>query len=460
MERTPNSSVNLPPANLADVPAFDVHSDESHWLERLGCLLRSRQIEKGVELLNRTEPLWSSLEVPGRSSADLLLTLAQWVDVGYRDARFLRRMLDLLPAEARLELSVGSYLRVRMAEALHALAVDNADEAIRTLDIVLRLDQELLASDLKMLAHLWKGRAHRKKADYERAFEHIDAARELAATLPEAKILLAVIQVQEGWLVFQRGDVPRALGIFDAAEQVLQLTDHFIALGNIESARGRIIRRKGDYVRALHHFDRAVKAYETRQPHHPNLARAVTNLAFVKRLLALQLKRHIDASASRRDAPASRRGASGAPGSTDRARLAPLHKQYQELYRSAIELLERAKGICTLHQHHSGLAAALLNAGHLHLDVGDLDLAGHEAAKASAIAERSNSVVLKARAHILSGLVQNAHVEELLGHPEDGPGVCPRCEAALHRGCRTGTDDAEQTPAGERAACSRRSGRQ
>ena len=211
-----------------------------------------------------------------------------------------------------------------------------------------------------------------------------------------------------------------ALKIFDEAEEVLQHTDHWLARGNIESARGRIIRRNGDYVRALDHFNKAVAFYETRHPEHPNLARTVTNLAFVKRLLALQLRKHIDSSASRRG--------EGSGKASDGARLRPLYKQYQELYRSAIAELERAKQICVLHDHQGGLAAALLNAGHLHLDVGDLDLAEKEATEAYAIAVATNNVVMKARVRILSGLIENEHVEELLGHPEDTPAFARRAK--------------------------------
>jgi tetratricopeptide (TPR) repeat protein len=403
-------------AELPDKEALLPRADAEYqpWLDQLNQMLRSRQISRGMALLDRTEPLWGSLRLSGWSDSHLLLTLAQWVDVGYRDAAFLRRMLDLLSPENRLRLPVRDYVQLRMAEAFYAFAVDDADETIRTLEVVLRLDDELLNAQAKTLAHLWKGRAHRKKADYENAFTHVLAARDLASTLPESATIIAVIQVQQGWLVFQRGDVSGALQIFDEAEQVLRGTDHWIALGNIESARGRIIRRKGDYVASLAHFHRSVEFYQAHHPQHPNLARAVTNLAFVKRLLALQLKRHIDSIASRREQSQGDRN-------SQTASLRPLHKQLQELYRSAVQDLERAKSICILHEHHNALAAALLNAGQLHLDVGDLELAKREATEAFAIGDKTNSAVLKARAKILSGLIENARLEERLGHPEDAP---------------------------------------
>ena len=384
------------------------------WYVRLDAMLRQRDISAGFQVLDSMEPAWQDLRVSGRTAADLLLTLAQWVDVGYRNAHFLRAKLDLLPNPKRLNLAVSAYVRLQLAEAFYSLSMDDPDRAIATLEIALRLDDHLLEPSLKLLAHLWKGRAHRKKADYVLAFTHIDAARALAVELPNSAVILAVIQVQHGWLIFQRGDTTQALNIFSQAEAVLNKTDHYIARGNIESARGRIVRRNGDYVKALHHFHQAVSFYGINHPDHPNLARAVTNLAFVKRLLALQLRKHIDSAVTRRS------------GTSRNVRTGPLQKQHQELYRSAVEELERAKRICVLHEHHSGLTAALLTAGHLHLDVGDLDAAAREAGEALAIAESTHSAVYTARASILSGLIANAHVEELLGHPEDAPAFARR----------------------------------
>ena len=69
---------------------------ETHWPIELDSLLRRRQVGKGFALLDDTEPLWANLELQHRSSSDFLLLLAQWVDIGYRDAPFLRRMLDHL----------------------------------------------------------------------------------------------------------------------------------------------------------------------------------------------------------------------------------------------------------------------------------------------------------------------------------------------------------------------------
>ena len=393
-------------------PAGD-RADRKWFIQLVDCL-RRRSIEEGVKLLDEAEPVWLALQPSDKLGSEVLLMLAQWVDVGYRDSQLLRCRLDQLTGFALEDLSMFAYVRVRMTEAFYALSTNDADGSIRILDSLLRLEDVFLDADLRTLANLWKGRAHRKKADYDKAGEHIGAALEIASTLPGSEALVAIIKIQQAWIVFPRGDSTGALQMLSEAEEVLKQTDHWIALGNIESARGRIVRRHGDYARAVVHFERAVALYEISHPNHTNLARAVTNLSFVKRLLAAQLKKHIDVTVSRREKTGQSDPAGG-------SRLREFHRQYQELYRSAIAELERAKAICILHGEHSGLSSALLNAGHLHLDVGDLALATREASQALEIAEAIHNLILRARVSTLMGMIENARVEELLGRAQDIP---------------------------------------
>jgi tetratricopeptide (TPR) repeat protein len=384
---------------------------DREWLIAMTDCLRRRSIAEGIKLLDKAEPAWKSMELDDRHGAEVLLMLAQWVDVGYREPQLLRQRLDRLTGALREQMGVAAYVRVRMTEAFYALSTNDADGAIRILGGLLQMEDVFQDAELKALANLWKARAHRKKADYDRARDHLLAALELAHAMPGSEALVAIIKIQQAWIVFQNGDSAGALRMLDEAEKALKETDHWIALGNIESARGRIVRRHGDYARAVTHFERAVALYEISHPDHTNLARAVTNLSFVKRLLAAQLKKHIDVTAARK---------SGKGGSGD-SRLREFHRQYQELYRSAILELERAKEICTLHGEHGGLGSALLNAGYLHLDVGDLGMAAKEAAQALEIAEVHHNVVLRARACTLMGMIENARVEELLGSAEEIP---------------------------------------
>jgi tetratricopeptide (TPR) repeat protein len=121
--------------------------------------------------------------------------------------------------------------------------------------------------------------------------------------------LAAVIEVQEAWLIFQKGDAKKALELLSHAEHKLADTDDAISLGNIESARGRIIRRTGEYSLALEHYERAIAIYARLDSTHRNLARTLVNAAYVKRLLALHLRKRIESKATRTHGGMAQKGA-------------------------------------------------------------------------------------------------------------------------------------------------------
>jgi tetratricopeptide (TPR) repeat protein len=261
------------------------------------------------------------------------------------------------------------------------------------------------------LAHFWKGRAHRKKGEYEAAREQIVRARPLAQEIGSNEMLTAVIQIHEAWLIFQKGLSKEALRLLTEAESVLKHTDHYLALGNIASARGRIVRRSGEYTRALEHFDHAIEIYSAGDPNHRNLARTLVNAAYVKRLLALQLRKRIDARANR-STPIQKGGGSSLSGPSG------LRARHQQLCDEAIQQLQRAREIYALH-HSVGIGAVVVNSGYLHLDRGDIDLAAREALNAYQIGTEKNDQILMARARILETATENARVEEQLGEDVD-----------------------------------------
>src|SRR6185312_1602809 len=281
---------------------------------------------------------------------------------------------------------LGDYVRLRMVEAFRALSTDEMSDAIEALDLVLKTESDLPDETLATLAHFWKGRAHRKKGEYEAAYLHIVRARELAQKAQD-EVFTAVIQIHESWLLFQKGMRREALRLLSHAENVLQATDHYVALGNIESARGRIVRRSGEYTRALEHFERAVSLYAQGDPNHLNLARALVNAAYVRRLLALQLRKKIDAR------PQSVAGSS--------ANGANLRERYQQICHEAIVDLKRARQVYELHAHSGGIGNVIFNLGYLHLDRGDIDRAAEEAAEAYRIGFDKDDTILMARARIL-----------------------------------------------------------
>jgi tetratricopeptide (TPR) repeat protein len=226
-------------------------------------------------------------------------------------------------------------------------------------------------------------------------------------------MLTAVIQIHEAWLLFQKGLKKEALRLLSHAEAVLKATDHSLALGNIESARGRMVRRAGEYAKALEHFDRAIAIYSEGNLNHRNLARALVNAAHVKRLLALQLRKRIDARSRK---PNQSRVVGLNTASTGPAGL---RTRYQDLCREAMLQLERAREIYLLHGHSGGLGAVIVNAGYLHLDGGDIDRAAREALEAYRIGHEKNDQILMARARVLQTVTENARIEEQLGEDVD-----------------------------------------
>lgn len=370
----------------------------------LTSMLQARRITAGKALLEGGEPLLAGLHADRPGAARLLLLVAQWVDVGYRDYHFLEQLLQRFPPECRQRLSLGDYVRLRMVEAFRALSTDEMSDAIEALDLVLKTESDLPDETLATLAHFWKGRAHRKKGEYEAAYLHIVRARELAQKAQD-EVFTAVIQIHESWLLFQKGMRREALRLLSHAENVLQATDHYVALGNIESARGRIVRRSGEYTRALEHFERAVSLYAQGDPNHLNLARALVNAAYVRRLLALQLRKKIDAR------PQSVAGSS--------SNGANLRERYQQICHEAIVDLKRARQVYELHAHSGGIGNVIFNLGYLHLDRGDIDRAAEEAAEAYRIGFDKDDTILMARARILQAAAENARVEEQLGEDVD-----------------------------------------
>ena len=378
----------------------------AHFTEELRESLRQRRIGKGAAMLDRAETELLTLRPSDPHAASLLLLMAQWVDVGYRDHNLLDMLLVRFSDECRRNFSLSDFLRLRMVEAFRALSAEEVDAAIEILDWVLKAKRYFSEPELEALAHFWKGRAHRKRGEYETALEDIVRARKLAQQSRGDFKFAAVIQVQESWLLFQKGNRKEAWRLLEHSEAALKSTDHYVALGNIESARGRIVRRSGEYTRALEHFERAIEIYSRSDPNHRNVARTLVNAAYVKRLLALQQRWKIEGRArvGRDQAAAPLR-----PAQADRGGM---RARYQQICEEAIADLRRAREIYTQHGNHRGLGNVMLNLGFLHLDRGEVDRAAEEAGEAYRLGHEKNDPILMARARILQAATENVRVEE------------------------------------------------
>lgn len=384
------------------------------FVEELRHALSLRRVSHGVAMLERAEDNWGKLAPDQSNATELLVLIAEWVDVGYRTYHLLDALLANFPPQSRRQLPLEDYLRLRMVEAFRALSAEDVDTAIEILDFVLRAEPGATHEHLLTLAHFWKGRAHRKKGEYELAFKEIVVARELALKFHEGTVFTAVIQIHESWLLFQKGMRKEALRLLSHAESVLKATDHYLARGNIESARGRIVRRSGEYAKALEHFERAIDLYSAGAPNHRNLARALVNSAYVKRILALQIRKRIDSRASKPSELHAHQSSAAVAGTA-----ASLRSRYQQLCDEAISELRQAREIYEIDGHTGGLGAVLVNSGYLHLDQGDIDCAARQAIEAYRLGHEKNDQILMARARILQAATENAKIEEQVGEETD-----------------------------------------
>ncbi len=387
---------------------------EPKFVRDLGRALTLRHISDGIAVLNKAESALANMPPTHPHATEVLLLVAQWVDVGYQNHHLLDSLLEKFPLDCRRKLALEDFLRLRMAEGFRALSAEELDRAIDAFEFVLRAEREAPDDHLATLAHFWKGRAHRKKGEYETALHEMVAARELAQKNRESAMLAAVIQIHESWVLFQKGLRKEALRLLAHAEATLKNTDHYLALGNIESARGRIVRRSGEYMKALDHFDRAIAIYSSGDPNHRSLARTLVNSAYVKRLLALQLRKRIDAGA--RMPNRSLGDGEKGPGAKD---ATSLRTRYQQLCSEAMAQLRQARKIYALQGHSAGIGTVIVNSGSLHLDRGDIDRAAREALEAYRIGHEKDDHILMARARVLQAAAENAKVEEQLGEDVD-----------------------------------------
>ena len=378
---------------------------------KLDSALAQRRVAEGFALLDQNNLALIHLEPLRRDAASLVVRVAQWVDLGYRDVDFLHELVQKFPPNVRGRMNLSAYLQLRMAEAFCAMGEEDLDRAIEFLDFVLKAEPELGDQRLAAIAHFWKGRSHRKKGEYDEAMTHVVKGRSLMQAIPAPK-LAAVIQIQESWLLFQKGQSAEALRMLEEARTQLADTDDTLSLGNIESAKGRMERQAGKYAEALEHFAKAVELYARRDPNHRNLARALVNAASVKRLIALQLRKRIDARAE------SSQSALRDVSSTT-AGVAGVLARYTQVCREALDELQRAGEIYSLHHYYSGIASVLVSTGYLHLDSGNIELGTQEALKAYNLAHDKNDHIHMARARTLQCMVENSRVDEQLGEDAD-----------------------------------------
>jgi tetratricopeptide (TPR) repeat protein len=398
-------------------------SDE--FLAQLKDDLVCRRVRRGLARLDEHRHLLTSFDPEKTNAAALAGHLAQWVDVGFQRPALVKGVVGRFATTVRARLPMHHYLHLRMAEGMVAMTSESTDEAIRHFDLVLNLEQEVDDQELLSIANFWKGRCLRMKGEYDQALAFAVKGRDLALKLDHPP-MAAVMRVLESWLFFQKGNAKQALEILQAAEAILSKTDDYLTLGNIHSSYGRIARRQGRYQHAIESFTTAIAHYRKIDPRHRNVARSLNNLAYVKRLIALQLGRKIDAEAARRRKAATH-GAAG-----DGKVKSSYRGRFEQLREEAIAELGEAAAIYEQYGNHHGLGSVHLNYGFLHLDNGDLEQAEAKAEMAYHLAESRRDHILMARTRLLRCMIENARVEEGIGDSAEPGGHARLAQDYVH----------------------------
>jgi tetratricopeptide (TPR) repeat protein len=402
-------------------PNFAEISDD--FLARLKEDLVCRRVGRGTARLAEHSQLLTSFDPCAKNAALFTGYLAQWVDVGFRRPGLVKEIISHFSKEIRARLPLHDYLHLRMAEGMAAMAEESKEEAIRHFDFVLSLEAEMADKELLAIANFWKARCLRMKGEYDHALAFAVKGRELAADLGHEP-MAAVMRVLESWLFFQKGDARLAIEVLQGAEATLKKTDDYLTLGNIHSSYGRIARRQGRYQQAIASFTEAIAQFKKRDPQHRNVARSLNNMAYVKRLIALQLRRTIDADVARRRKAAARGRASQGQGKVQ------YRRRFHQLREEALAELAEAAAIYEQYENHHGLGSVKLNYAYLHLDNGDLEQAEAAASTAFRLGEDKRDHILMARACMLLCMIENARVEEGIGE-----GTEPGNHARLARDC-------------------------
>ncbi len=382
-----------------------------------------RRIDSGLRRLRAQKTLVDSCGSGQKGAAVLLGYLAQWVDIGFSRPALIKQLLARFPSRDRETLSLLEYVHLRMAEGLAAMLEEEFGKAIRHFEIVLALEDEIRDKQVISIANFWIGRCLRRQGRYDDALGYVAKARELALRLNYPK-MAAVMRVLEGWIAFQEGQPEAAAKILGEAEEVLAETDDYVTRGNISSAYGRIARRQGNYDQALSRFGKAIEEYGKRDPFNRNLARSFVNIAFVKRLLALQLRNKIDMEAARFRKKRARESAST---------LSPKpqgREQLKRLREEAFEHLTKAREIYERYDDHRGKGNVYITYGYLDLDNGELDRASSVGATAFSLGEEKKDSVLKGRSRILQCAVECAKFEEQIEEGSSGLSSQLACEYA------------------------------
>ena len=388
-------------ADKVGLQATDEEWVPDDFVRQLGEAVALRHVERVGELLGPYIPAIALLNPLQRNTARLLSYFAQWVDMGFfhmtagnlvgDHLEHLKRALSRIPKRERGQLTVQTSGFLRFCEGAAALLEEKFDEAVTNLQVVVGLEEEIFDPDITAVTNWLLGRAHIRKGEYDPGFQYIARAQEIARKA-ERWALVAVAQVNEGWLRFQRGEHESAIRVLEDAKLVLSRVGDHRNLGVIAASLGRIAKRDGYYGVALDHFDDAYKEYGYGSCPNPDQARALERKAFLKYLMSRRYP--IIVETPRPGLQASLKHlVSGLCTPDDRNKV--------KLCSEAIEHLDEAESIYRQIRHRIGQGLVHLTRTFLFIRDRELQRAEEEVTEAYRLGQQNSHAILMARARVL-----------------------------------------------------------
>jgi hypothetical protein len=113
-------------------------------LQSLEDALVNRSVQVGFALLDKTLGKTELLDPKHPDAISLLLCIAQWVDLGYRNIAFLDSFQQEFSQINLAQLPLLDFLKLRLVHGFRCMASEDLDRAISLFDLTLRAGDDLM----------------------------------------------------------------------------------------------------------------------------------------------------------------------------------------------------------------------------------------------------------------------------------------------------------------------------
>jgi tetratricopeptide (TPR) repeat protein len=392
-------------------------AEPDQFLKSLAEALALRRVELATTLIFKNFDGIVELEPSHKNAAPILGYFTQWMEMSGSAHRELmpyssylalvKACLARFPRPPRPFQRLLDCVHLHMIEGFLAMHAEEYDDAIRNFSWILcpSVQRDVGNGDLVAVAAGALAKAYTRKGAYKDALPYAEAAIVIALQ-SNRKELAAAIGVIKAWILFQLKKPTLAIQLLQQSESVLLETDDHLALGNIRAAFGRVLRRDGEYLKALRFYGTAIDQYERCDPErqHPNLARALVNMAFLQRLYAKRINTGTNNAFPHPDNEKD----AGTSHNRDRGSV-------QQLRQMAFKHLAQAGKIYDRLQDYRGRGSVLLISAFLHFDNGDLEGVASKLTEAYTLGSEKGDNILMARTRIQQCMLENAKADATLG---------------------------------------------